>query len=324
MRRYRSITWLDSGHLLLHCNNAMVERYELFGPSSERFGNPAPLGLLGLAIACAALVPIALGTSLTGPALAGAAAYALLFGGGCQLLAGLMMFGNKNSFGGTVFTCFSFLWAMNAWSFWGLSQGKVPDHAVGLAVEIALLVIFSGLTWGFGHFGRMLFFFLVDIDLLFVFRIVRSVTHTKLMELPILACTVGLGAIGLWLAFGALLNPILGRPVFAVGAPVFHAPKKESFDWTLRRTLFAKLYAHWKKGAFRPVSIEALRKEIELENLEQPLEPDLFYLSELGFVVLTLDPADPHTIESVRLHAKGVDIHEQLVLGKYTPAPAGH
>jgi succinate-acetate transporter protein len=301
----------------------MVERYELFGPSQERFGNPAPLGLLGLAIACAALVPIALGTSLTAPAFAGAAAYALLFGGGCQLLAGLMMFANKNSFGGTVFTCFSFLWAMNAWSFWGLSQGRVPDHAVGLAVEIALLVIFSGLTWGFGHFGRMLFLFLVDIDLLFAFRIIRSVTHTRAMEVPILACTIGLGAIGLWLAFGALLNPILGRPVFGVGAPVFHAPKKESFDWTVRRMVFAKLYAHWKSSAFRPVAIGSLQKELRDEGIERALEPDLFYLSELGFVVLGVGKDDPHVIETVRLHAKGVDIHEQLVLGKYTPPAAG-
>ena len=76
---------------MLHCNMTMLERYELLGPSNERFGNPAPLGLLGLAIACGALVPIALGTSVTPSALASAAVYALLFGGGCQLLAGLMI-----------------------------------------------------------------------------------------------------------------------------------------------------------------------------------------------------------------------------------------
>ncbi|NUP11241.1 MAG: hypothetical protein HOW73_34785 [Polyangiaceae bacterium] len=300
----------------------MLERYELFGPSQDRFGNPAPLGLLGLAIACGALVPIALGSSLTPNAFASAAVYALLFGGGCQLLAGLMMFANKNSFGGTVFSCFSFLWAMNGWSFWSLSQGKVPDHAVGLAVEIVLLVIFSALTWGFGHLGKMLFVFLLDIDLLFVFRIIRSVTHTKAMEMPILACTLGLGLIGLWLAFGALLNPIVGRPVFGVGAPLFYAPKKESFDWTVRRNLFANLYRQWQKEAFRPIHMDTLRQDMKSSGIERALEPDLFYLSELGFVVLKVSEADPHSIESVRLHAKGVDIHEQLVLGKYAPAPA--
>jgi succinate-acetate transporter protein len=302
----------------------MIDRYELFGPSQERFGNPAPLGLLGLSIACAALVPIAMGKSLTPAGLGSAAMYALLFGGGCQLLTGLMLFANKNSFGGTVFTCFSFLWGMNAWGFWSLSQGRVPDHGVALAVEIALFVIFVGLTWGFGHFGRALFLFLVDIDLLFVFRIVRSVTHTRAMEVPILVTTVGLGLIGLWLAFGALLNPIVGRPVFGIGAPVFHAPKKEAFDWTLRRTIFATLYAHFLESAFRPMPIAELRAAVAKAGVTRSIEPDLAYLAELGFVVLTPSPSDASAIESVRLHAKGVDIHEQLVLGKYAMPTAGH
>jgi len=303
----------------------MIERYELFGPSQERFGNPAPLGLLGLAIACAALVPIAMGTSLTPAGLGSAAMYALLFGGGCQLLTGLMLFANKNSFGGTVFTCFSFLWAMNAWGFHSLSQGRMPDHGVALAVEVVLFVIFAGLTWGFGHFGRALFLFLLDIDLLFVFRIVRSVTHTRAMELPILVTTIGLGAIGLWLAFGALLNPIVGRPVFGVGAPVFFAPKKESFDWSVRRAIFGALYAHFREHALRPMPLDALRAELAKAGVSHAIEPDLAYLAELGFVVLATKPGDPHAFESARLHAKGVDIHEQLVLGKYVaPAASGH
>lgn len=299
----------------------MVERYELFGPSQERFGNPAPLGLLGLSIGCAALVPIAFGQSLTPAGLGTAAMYALLFGAGCQLLCGLMLFANKNSFGGTVFTCFSFLWAMNAWSFHSLSEGRAPDHAVGLAVEVALLVIFLGLTWGFGHFAKMLFVFLLDIDLLFVFRIVRSVTHTTAMNLPIAFATIGLGLIGLWLAFGALLHPIVGRPIFAVGGPLFHAPKKESFDWTLRRALFGVLYAEWRERAFEPLALGELERRVWAEPSipeGRNLKPDLCYLGELGFVVL--DTGDDGAIRRVRLSAKGVDIHEQLVLNKYAPA----
>src|SRR5688572_23968803 len=126
----------------------MLERYELFGAPQDRYGNPAPLGLLGLAIACAALVPIAFGYSLTPAGLGTAAVYALLFGAGCQFLCGLMLFANKNSFGGTVFTCFSFQWMNTAYGFWSLSQGRVPDHTVSLAVEIVFFIIFIGLTWG--------------------------------------------------------------------------------------------------------------------------------------------------------------------------------
>lgn len=306
----------------------MVERYELFGPSHERFGNPAPLGLLGLAIACAALVPIAFGQALTPGAFRTASLYALLFGGGCQLLAGLMLFANKSSFGGTVFTCFSFLWGMNAWGFYELSKGRVPDHAVGLAVEVVLLVIFAALTWGFGHFARALFLFLLDIDLLFAFRIVRSVTHTRAMELPIALATVGLGLIGLWLALGALLGPVSGRAVLPVGPPVFHAVRRPGFDWTLRRALFAVLYEQWRSEAQRPLAMAELARRVAAavapSAAPSALEPDLFYLAELGFVVLCTSPSDPHDIVSARLHAKGVDIHEQLVLGKYAPAAAAH
>jgi succinate-acetate transporter protein len=302
----------------------MVARYELFGPSQERFGNPAPLGLLGLSIACAALVPIAFGVSVTPNALATAALYALLFGAGCQLLCGLMMFANKNGFGGTVFTCFSFLWGMNAWAFARLSEGHPPDHTVGLAVEVVLLIIFTALTWGFGHVARALFFFLVDIDLLFVFRIIRSITHTRAMEIPIALATVILGLIGLWLAFGALLHPIVGRPIFGVGAPVFFAPKKAGFDWSLRRTLFEALYEQWRKHAFRPLPLDELEERMARAGVKAPLAPDLFYLAELGFVVIEPVAGDPHGISSVRLHAKGVDIHEQLALGKYAPAAGAH
>lgn len=301
----------------------MLERYELFGTSQERFGNPAPLGLLGLAIACAALVPIAFGHSLTPAGLGTAAVYALLFGGGCQFLCGLMLFANKNSFGGTVFTCFSFLWAMNAWGFWSLSQGRVPDHAVSLSVEVILFVIFVGLSWGFGHFARVLFIFLVDIDLLFLFRIIRSVTHTRAMEMPIAVTTIGLGLIGLWLALGGLLNPVVGRPVFGVGAPVFHAPKKPGFDWSIRRAIFGALYDAWKESAFRPLPLAELEKRVAAAGVTAKLAPDLFYLAELGFVVVRTKEDDEHAIADVRLHAKGVDIHEQLVLAKYTPPAAG-
>lgn len=298
----------------------MLERYELFGAPQDRYGNPAPLGLLGLAIACAALVPIAFGHSLTASGLATAAVYALLFGAGCQFLCGLMLFGNKNGFGGTVFTCFSFQWLNTAYGFWSLSQGKVPDHGVSLSVEIVLLVIFLGLTWGFGHFGRALFIFLLDIDLLFVARIIRSVTHTKAMEMPIAITTVGLGAIGLYLALGGLLNPVLGRVVFPIGPPLFFAPKKPGFDWSTRRNIFQALYDAWRAQGFRLVPIADLESKVAAAGVKGDLGPDLFYLAELGFVVLQTKEGDPHVITNVRLHAKGVDIHEQLVLGKYTPA----
>ena len=50
------------------------------GQPREIFGNPVPLGLLGLAVGCVALVPSAFGHSLTPAGLQTAAVFALLFG----------------------------------------------------------------------------------------------------------------------------------------------------------------------------------------------------------------------------------------------------
>lgn len=307
----------------------MVQRIEIVPPSQERFGNPTPLGLLGLAIACGSLLPIAFG--LVEPknivaALKTAAVFSMFFGGGCQLLAGLMLFGNKNVYGGTVFTAFSFNWVITAWSLWSIAHGQMPDHTTALATEVVLLVIFVFLTYGFGFFARLLFFFLLDIDFLFVFRIIRSATGTKAMEMPIALATVALLGISLWIALGSLLNPLAGKQIFAIGGPMFAAPKKESFDWTLRRAIFDALYTHWSTQAFREMPFEELSGLVTAKvGSKRDLAPDLFYLSEFGYVKLTASEDDPHRVESVRLSAQGVDIHEQWVLHKYVPAgPLAH
>ena len=84
-------------------------------PVAPTFAESTPLGLLGLAIGCAALMPVALGITVTPAALRTAAWFCLLFGGGGQLLAGVMALANKNLLGGTLFTTFAFNWFMNYW-----------------------------------------------------------------------------------------------------------------------------------------------------------------------------------------------------------------
>ena len=118
-----------------------------------------------------------------------------------------MLFANKNSFGGTVFTCFSFLWAMNAWGFWSLSQGRVPDHAVSLSVEVILFVIFVGLSWGFGHFARVLFIFLVLASLYESF----VTPFTIMLALPLAICgsTVALALTGESLNIFSMIGMIM-------------------------------------------------------------------------------------------------------------------
>ena len=193
------------------------------------FAESTPLGLLGLAIGCAALLPIAFGMkeAFSPEALRTAAWFCLLFGGGGQLLAGLMALANKNMLGGTLFTTFAFNWVMNWWSFSGFAEGKPPSSTVILSVDCCFLVIFLVLTYAFGFFSKTLVLFLADIDLLYVLRIARELTHvpgqppSATLSLGIALCTVALMCIALWLAFALLVNPAAGRPLFAMGGPMF-------------------------------------------------------------------------------------------------------
>ena len=123
-------------------------------PIELKFADPTALGLFGLAIGCAALLPIAFGmkAAMTADAMRTAAIFCLLFGGGCQFLAGLMSFANKNMLGGTLLTTFSFNWVMNWWSLDGLVQGKAPSSAIILSVDICFLMIFFAIMTRRGDF----------------------------------------------------------------------------------------------------------------------------------------------------------------------------
>jgi len=194
------------------------------------FGEPTPLGLLGLAIGCAALVPVAFGMLPKEPAAAASmletcAWLCLLFGAGCQFLAGIMSLANKNTLGGTLFTTFAFNWVMNWWALDQLAHGKAPSAPVLFAVDLAFLAIFVVLTYAFGFVSKLLFFFLLDIDALYLLRIVRH----EAPAMPGVAAAIGvatvvLGALALYIALGVLLNGAAGRVLFPMGGPLFAAP----------------------------------------------------------------------------------------------------
>jgi succinate-acetate transporter protein len=192
------------------------------------FAEPTPLGLLGLAVGCAALTPIAFGASLTPAGLRTAAMFCLLFGAGGQLLAGLLGLANKNLLGGTLFTTFAFNWVINAWVLWGLSEGRAPDSTVILSVDVCFLVIFLVLTYAFAFFSTSLVLFLLDIDLLYVLRIARELLHAPALGTAIALCTVLLALIALWIAFALLVNGTAGRPIFKIGGPLLVAARPDA------------------------------------------------------------------------------------------------
>ncbi len=294
----------------------MIRRTEFAAaPHREPFAEPTPLGLIGLALGCAALTPIAFGFRLTPAGLRTAAVMCLLFGAGCQLLAGLISFANRNLYGATLFTAFAFNWTLNWWALDALAKGFVPDAVVVHAVEVASLVIFLVITYGFGFYSGLLFVFLLDIDLLYACKVANAALATRALDLPIALFTVGLGAISLWIAFALLVNPTAGRAVFPIAGPLFHAPVRPGFDSSLRRAIFAALYRRWQAEGFRPLPVGELERAVAREAAGRPLAPELAYLAEIGGVVVT--PASEAAASAgVRLSAAGIDFFEQVALGK--------
>ncbi|MHB8872706.1 MAG: acetate uptake transporter family protein [Myxococcaceae bacterium] len=200
-------------------------------PPPPVFGEPTPLGLLGLAIGCAALVPIAFGWLPQDPGkvavmLKTAAWFCLLFGGGCQFLSGIMCLANKNTLGGTLLTTFSFNWIFNWWVLDQASQGKGVDASVGLAVDVAFVVIFVVLTYAFGFFSKLLFLFLLDIDALYLLRIAKHFSAPggdafNALGVGVGLATVALAGLALYISFAMLVNPVAGRAVFPIPGPLF-------------------------------------------------------------------------------------------------------
>ena len=271
----------------------------------EVVADPTPMGLLGLAIGCAALTPIAFGKSLTPAGLETAAVFCLLFGAGCQLFAGLLNLVNRNLYGGTLFLTFAFNWVVNAWALHSLAKGFVPDATVIFATEVAFLVIFVLISWGFGHFSSLLFVFLLDIDLLYVLKVAGHLLDTKAFAIPIALLTVGLAAISLWIAFALLLNPVTGRRVFTLGMPLFKIAAKPPVDLSVRTALVATLYGQWR-DAGSPLSQADLLAR--LAALGEPrLKAELSYLSARGVV----EPGEG----SLRLSPAGIDLWEKHVAG---------
>lgn len=295
----------------------MIKRVDVLPRHDHVFGNPAPLGLMGLTIACFALAPLSFGLKPEPVHLQTMALYALLFGGCCQLLTGLMDFANKNAFGGAVFTLFSFGWMKNALALFLLTRGVVLSHEVDAVIDVVQLVLLVVLTYGFGFFSKTLFVFLLDIDLLYLAKVINFATHSHMMDVPIGVLTVLLGLLSLWIALASLINPVAGRAIFPETTPLFRAPKKAMFDWSLRFAVFKVLYEHWQVRAYDLLPLEDLQRQVTEAAGEQSIVPDLFYLQEYGCVVLTFRDSSDTAIAGVRLNSNGIDLYEQLVLKKY-------
>jgi len=180
---------------------------------------PAPLGLIGLAVAALVLASTDLGMA-SASALSLMIPWTMFVGATAQLIAGLMEFRRNNVFGATTFTTYSFLW---------------------YSVSITLLItIFTNVTFDLTHYAYgLLGFFIFSV----ILTVASLMTNTTLVLI-----LVGIdGALGSLVAnllaktpsvivggflllvsvlsfYGAaaiLLNSMSGRVVLPVGRPLW-------------------------------------------------------------------------------------------------------
>lgn len=182
-------------------------------------GEPAPLGLIGLAVAALVLASTDLG-------LASSAAkslmipWTLFLGATAQLIAGLTDFKRNNIFGAIAFTTYSLLWYAVSLTLYISIFGGVPvdlnHYAFGL---IGFLFFSLILTLGSLMTNKAFMAILVFIDL----AILALVSHILVGSTEVLV-GVFLVFVSLFSFYGAmaiLINNMAGKVVFPMGDPVW-------------------------------------------------------------------------------------------------------
>jgi succinate-acetate transporter protein len=186
---------------------------------------PAPLGLIGLAIAALVLASTNLKlASSTAESLM--IPWILFLGATAQLIAGLMDYKRNNIFGATTFTTYSLLW-----------------YSTSLTLFIT---IFTGVKFDFTHYAYGLIGFLIFSIILTVASLMTNKTLFAILlfiDLAIAAlvlnilCKTATEIVGVFLilvsafsfygAAGVLLNNMAGKTVLPLGKAII-TPKKSS------------------------------------------------------------------------------------------------
>lgn len=188
--------------------------------------DPAPLGLIGLAVATLVLGLTDLGlASSTNKSLM--IPWAIFLGATAQLIAGIIDFKRKNIFGGTAFTLYAMLWYSVALTlyipaFTGVGY-DMTHYAFGL---IGFLIFSSIMTMASLMTNKVLVIILIFIDLAIGMLILNILTGLSTVFVgTFLIC---LSASSFYGAGATLLNTMAGRIVLPLGKPIWTPTKPKT------------------------------------------------------------------------------------------------
>ncbi len=184
---------------------------------------PAPLGLIGLAVGALVLGLTDLGLfngtkSLEIP-------WTICLGATAQLIAGIMDYKRKNIFGATAFTVYSLLWYAVSLTLVTMIYGGVgfdiAHYAYGL---IGYLVFSIIMTVASLMTNKTLFIILIGIDLVLIALIPHYLLGTPEEIAGIFLLFVS-GA-SFYGAAAVLLNTMAGKPVLPLGKALWNPNRK--------------------------------------------------------------------------------------------------
>jgi len=181
--------------------------------------DPAPLGLIGLAVATLVLASTDLGL-VSSEAKSLMIPWVLFFGATAQLIAGTIEFKRNNIFGATVFTTYSMtMYAIALTLFITIFTGvefDIAHYGFGL---IAILVFSLIATTASLITNKMLFIILIFVDL----AVIALIPHylygiTAFPAGVFLLCT---SVSSFYTAMAILLNNMTGKTILPLGKPIW-------------------------------------------------------------------------------------------------------
>lgn len=184
------------------------------------FSNPFAMGVTGLAIACFALGPVYCG--FAGKDVVAFVPWAMMFGGFAQLIGGIIDYRNKAVLGGTALSMYGFLWiCLGIEVLMSVGFGWKVSPIIGGNVDIMLLIMSLGFTYGFASTNFITFFILVEIDLAFLsLALLKLGVVGASAKFPIGVLIYVIGITAIYAATAFLLNTHYGRKVLPMGGPL--------------------------------------------------------------------------------------------------------
>jgi len=190
---------------------------------ASKVANPAPLGLAGFGLTTVALSCVNSGL-LPPEAVAAVVPLAFAYGGIAQLIAGVLEFKARNTFGMVAFTSYGLFWWWFAFMKWTVGAGWLTTPpASGVAAVLLLWGVFTFLMWIVSfHLSKgiwsiflllwITFFFLAGGDFGYL---IGSLSCSKIGGF--FGLLAGIDA--LLVAFIEVLNATANRVVVSLGQP---------------------------------------------------------------------------------------------------------